>query len=560
MKKKEVISMKKNKLIALILAATMVTATSGCGFTGAANSTATSGAPQAASQATSAAKPVSDTITVYDTNEIRTLVQWDASDTNSFTILNNVSEGLYRLNAKNDPEPALASGYKVSDDKLTYTFTLRDNLKWSNGTALTAKDFAYSWLKQMSTDATNGYSFIMTDYIVNGEEYLAGKAKAADVGIKAVDDKTLEIKLKQPTPYFVRLTVLPMFFPLNEEYVKSQGAQFGLKAENMIYCGPYTLTTYDPASGSTLKKNDSYWDAANVKVPNVSVRIIKDASTALNAYKSGELSRVMLSSSDVPAMKSSSEFSTTNEFRTTYLQYNLKDKALSNKNIRLALGYAVDRKTLTDVVLADGSAPATGLIANSMYGDGTKSFRELNGDISSFDAAKAKEYWDKGVKELGSAPTLTLLTADDSITKTIATYVQDQFKKVLGADVKIDSKTTKARNQLMDDNNFQMAVTAWGADYDDAMTYMDLWTNGTPYRGNYKSDTYNALIADAKKQTDDAKRLQDMLTAEKTLIVDDAVVAPLYYRGAAYLTKSNVENLVTHPFGTPIEFKYATIK
>ncbi|WP_312692646.1 peptide ABC transporter substrate-binding protein [Caproiciproducens sp.] len=549
--------MKKSKLLALILAAAMVMTTSGCGFTGTASSTAaTSGTAQ--SQSTTPAS--NGTITVYDTNEIRTLVQWAASDNNSFTILNNVSEGLYRLNAKHEPEPALAESYKVSDDKLTYTFTLRDGLKWSNGTALTAKDFVFSWLKQMSTDATNGYSFIMTDYIVNGAEYLDNKAKAEDVGVKALDDKTLEVKLKQPTPYFVRLTVLPMFFPLNEEYVKSQGANFGLKADNMIYCGPYTLAAYDPASGSTLKKNDSYWDAANVKVPNVSVRIIKEQATALNAYKSGELSRVVLSSSDVPAMKSSAEFSSTSEFRTTYLQYNLTNKAVSNKNIRLALGYAVDRKTLTDVVLADGSAPATGLIANSMYGDGKKSFRELNGDITTFDAAKAKEYWDKGVKELGSAPSLTLLTEDDSVTKTVATYIQGEFKKNLGIDVKIDSKTKKAKNQLMDDNNFQMAITAWGADYDDAMTYMDLWTNGTPYRGNYKSEAYNSLIADAKKQIDDAKRLQDMLTAEKTLVSDDAVVSPLFYRGFAYLTKPNVENLVTHPFGPPIEFKYASLK
>lgn len=546
--------MKMKKLFALILVVATIFAMSGCNFSGSTSSTS------ATSQSTDTVKKADGTITVYDPNEIRTLVEWAASDNNSFIILNNVSEGLYRLNAKNEPEPALAASYKVSDDKLTYTFTLRDNLKWSNGTALTAKDFVYSWLKQMSTDATNGYSFIMTDYIVNGAEYLAGKASASDVGVKAVDDKTFQVTLKQPTPYFIRLTVLPMFFPLNEEYVKSMGDQYGLKAENMIYCGPYTLTTYDPAAGSTMKKNDSYWDAANVKIANVNFKIIKDQATALNAYKAGELSRVALSSADVASMKSSPEFSSTSEFRTTYIQYNLADKALSNKNIRLALSYAVDRKTLTDAILMDGSAPATGLIANSMYGDGTKSFRELNGDISAFDAAKAKAYWDQGVKELGSTPSLTLLIADDSLTKTIATFVQDQFKKVLNADVTIDSKTTKARNQLMDDNTYQMAITAWGADYDDAMTYMDLWTNGTPYRGNYKNDNYNSLIADAKKQTDDAKRLQDLLTAEKTLVSDDVVVAPLYYRGAAYLTKSNVHDLVVHPFGPPMEFKYAYIQ
>ncbi|HWR61065.1 MAG TPA: peptide ABC transporter substrate-binding protein [Clostridia bacterium] len=543
--------MKKWKRYVLSLVMVMVLAIGGCGFTS--TSTGTDAAAEGG-------KAANDTITVYDTNEIRTLTQWAASDNNSFTILNNVSEGLYRLNAKHEPEPALAESYTVSDDKLTYTFKLRKDLKWSNGTALTAKDFVYSWLKQMSVDATNGYSFIMTDYIVNGAEYLENKASAADVGVKAIDGTTFEVKLKQPTPYFVRLTVLPMFFPINEEFVKAQGDQYGLKAENMIYCGPYVLASYDPASGSTLKKNDSYWDAANVKVSNVSVRIIKDQSTALNAYKAGELSRVTLASSDVPAMKSNPEFTSTSEFRTTYLQYNLKDKALSNKNIRLALGYAIDRETLTGTILGDGSAPAAGLIANSMYGDGSKTFRELNADITVFDAAKAKEYWDKGVAELGGAPSLTLLTADDSVTKIVATYVQDQFKKNLGIDVTIDSKTSKARNQAMDDNNFQLAITAWGADYDDAMTYLDLWTNGTPYRGNYMKDAYNALIADAKKQTDDAKRLQDMLDAEKMLLNEDAVVSPLYYRGFANLTKANVVDLVTHPFGPPIEFKYASLK
>jgi oligopeptide transport system substrate-binding protein len=162
----------------------------------------TSGVPETAS----------GTITVYDTNEIRTLVQWAASDTQSFTVLNNVFEGLYRLGIDHQPEPALATGYTVSDDKLTYTFTLRDGIQWSNGTPITAKDFVFAWLKQMGPDATNGYSFIMNDYIVNGTEYNEGKVKAEEVGVKAIDDRTLEVDLKTPTPYFIRLTTLSMYF------------------------------------------------------------------------------------------------------------------------------------------------------------------------------------------------------------------------------------------------------------------------------------------------------------------------------------------------------------
>jgi oligopeptide transport system substrate-binding protein len=180
--------------------------------------------------------------------------------------------------------------------------------------------------------------------------------------------------------------------------------------------------------------------------------------------------------------------------------------------------------------------------------------------VSPFDAALAKEYWDKGVAELGFTPELVLLVADDSITRTVATFVQDQFRTVLGIEVVIDSKTSQARNQLMDNNDYQFAITAWGADYDDAMTYLDLWVNGSPYRGNYVSETYNALIADAKQQTDDAVRLQELLDAEKLLVDTDAVVSPLYFRGYALLTKSDVKGLITHPFGPPLELKYASFE
>ncbi len=507
-----------------------------------------------------AAQNTVDTVTIYDASEIRTLVQWDASDTQSFTILNNAFEGLYRLGVDHQPEPALATDYAISDDKLTYTFTLRDGIEWSNGTPITAHDFVFAWLKQMGPDATNGYPFIMTDYIVNGLEYNESKVPAEEVGVKALDDKTFEVKIKTPTPFFVRLTTLSMFFPLNEEFVTAQGDNYGVKAENMIYSGPYIITSYDPIVGTTLEKNEKYWDAENVAIQTFNVKIIKDQAAALNAYKAGELSRVALTSADVMTYKNDPEFLSVSQFRTTYLQYNTTAPELSNVNIRKALGLAIDRSILSNIILADGSAAAEGLVSFGVAGDGEKTFRELNGNLDPFDPTAAKEYWDQGVAEMGGAPNLVLLIADDTITKAIATFVQSQFKENLGIDVVIDSKTSKARNELMDNNNYQFAITGWGADYDDGMTYLDLWTNGTPYRGNYNNETYNEWIAAAKAETDDALRLQFMLDAERLLVETDAVISPLYYRGAAYLIKGNVEDLIVHPFGNPIEFKYAKIK
>ncbi|MDD3794766.1 MAG: peptide ABC transporter substrate-binding protein [Lachnospiraceae bacterium] len=490
--------------------------------------------------------------------EIKTLVPWAASEENAFLVTNQAQEGLFRMDAENKPQPALCDTYEVSDDKLTYTFHLRDGIKWSNGDPITAGDFVFSWLKQMSAEATNGYSFIMTDYIVNGQEYSEGTAEADTVGVKALDDQTLEVQLKNPTPYFTNLCTMIMFFPVDEAFYESVGDQYALAPDSMVYSGPFTITEYDPAVGATFVKNDNYWDKDNVQISNAKVRVMKDAAAAFNAYQAGELSYVKLDSANVIANQNSEEFSQTIDFRSTYIQFNLTDPVVGNVNMRQAISHAIEREALTGFILADGSAPGTGLIADGMAGNAEGTFRELNGDVTSFDVDLAKEYYDKAVAELGSAPAeVKLLVADDSVSKSVATFLQSELDKNLGLKVAIDTKTVQGRSELMDSNNYQFAVTAWGADYDDAMTYLDLWTNGTPYRGNYTNDDYNALIADAKSQTDDAVRLDDMLQAEKLLVADDAVVAPIFHRGSAALTKSNVKNLIIHPIGVPMEFKYA---
>lgn len=546
------------KLMSMFLASALLLAVlTGCGFTGSSTQSPSGGEGESGGS-------TRDTLVYYDSNEIRTLVQWAASDTQSFTILNNAFEGLFRLDANHEPQPALAESYTVSDDGLVYTFTLREGLQWSNGTPLTANDFVFAWLKQMSADATNGYNFIMTDYIVNGLEYGEGTATADQVGVKALDDRTLEVTIKNPTPYFLYLTTLSMYFPLNEEYVTEQGDNYGITADNMIYCGPYVITSYDPAVGTSMAKNETYWDAASVSIPKVEVKIIKDQSSALNTYLAGDLDKVNLSSADVPTYESNPEFHTVTEFRSTYLQFNLDDPAMANLNIRKALGYAIDRSILADTILADGSTAAEGLVSFGVSGNGTETFRELNGNLSPFDADLAKEYWAKGVEELGYEPELSMLIADDSATKQIATFVQSQFRDNLGIEVAIDSKTSKARNELMDNNNYQFAITAWGADYDDAMTFLDLWIasadtgKSTPYRGNYANPAYTDLITSAKADANSETRLQSLLDAEKLLVDTDAVISPLYFKGFAYLQRSDVQDLIVHPLGNPVEFKYAS--
>lgn len=546
------------KLIAGVLSAALIlTAATGCNsFTQ--NSGTGSQANSGAAKAT--------TINMYLNNEIPTLNQFAASDNIAFNVLNNISEGLYRLNTDNQPQPAMAKDCKVSDDKLTYTFTLRDGLKFSNGDAITSKTFKDTWIKQMAADAPNSYAFIMTDYIVNGQEYSEKKATVDQVGIETPDDKTLVVKLKAPTPYFLSLTTFIPYYAVDMSFYDKQGKNYGIGKDNLVYSGPYMISQYDAAAGVTLVKNPNYWDAANVKVDTVSIKIIKEQSTALNLYKAGQLSRVQLTATDVPAYKDSKELVTHSIYRTNFVQFNTTAEGTKNANIRKALSMAIDNNTLASTILNNGSEAANGVVPKAMSSGVTgKLIGALQGTMKTFDAAKAKEYWEKGVAELGGkAPQLSLVLDDDTENKDVGTFLQSQFKSVLGIDVKLDSKTKEARRALMKASTYQMGLNAWGADYDDPMTYLQLWTdNKNGFRGNFKdtdaANSYAALVKQAYGEKDYAKRADLMVQAEKSLVVDQAVVAPLYYMGSAYLVKPNVKNLV-EPNSGILELKYATVQ
>ncbi|MDR3174559.1 MAG: peptide ABC transporter substrate-binding protein [Treponema sp.] len=499
-------------------------------------------------------------ISLYTEREYRTLNQLTGSDQNLFEVLGNVSEGLYRTDANHQPVPALATGHEISPDGLVYTFHLRSGLKWSNGVPLTAKDFVYSCLKLVE-NPEDSYGFIVTDYVVNALEYQEGKVRADQVGIKALNDLTLQVTLKAPTAYFILLTTMPMYYPLNEDFVESKGDNYAATAADLLYCGPFKITEFDLAAGVKLVKNPDYWDAANVKLDAVEFRVIKDQSAALNAYEAGEIDQVNLTAQNIPSFKNSPEVTTYSDFRNNYLQFNTINPEM-NPNIRKALSFAVDRELLVSTVIANGSVAAGGIVSHGVSGDGKKTFRQLNGNVSAFDAAKAKQYWAAGVAELGGkAPQLTMLCMDDSMTKDLATFVQDQYRRNLGIEVTISPSTQRARNDIMQTNpEYDFAISAWGADYDDAMTYLDLWTSGTGYRGNYNNPDYNKMIADAKAEPDPAKRLSVMLRAEKKLIEEDMVVTGIYDRGFTTMTKKWVKGVIHHPVGQPLDLKWAYIE
>lgn len=495
-------------------------------------------------------------------NDIPDLNQVTTTDGISFDILNNIMEGLYRLDENNDPQPAMAESVDISEDKLTYTFHLRDGIKWSNGEDVTAHDFIYSWLRALHPDTSGSYSFIIADYVKGAEDYANGEGAAEDVAITAEDDQTLVVELNEPTPFFLGLTAFVTYFPLNEAFIEEVGEQFALNNESTLYNGPYVLSEYDQAVGVTMQKNEHYWDFDNVDVDEVSLKVIKEKSTELNLYESGELDRITLSSNDVDEFKDSEEFGTLTEFTSWYLQFNLGKAPFDNENIRKAFQLAFDPEVLVKNVLNNGSTPAYALLPPDMQGVDDQSFLELSGEVISPDYDQAKTYLEKGIEEIGGElPAIEILTADDTVAKDGATFIQSQVKENLGVDISIATKPYSGRLDAMREDDYQFAISKWGADYNDAMSYLDLWVGDpiAPFRGNYHNPEYMDIVYQAKEEKDEEKRIDMLIEAQRILLEEDAVLGPMYYEGAAYLQKSNVENLVFHPYGARLDLKYVTI-
>ncbi|MEK5392833.1 peptide ABC transporter substrate-binding protein [Margalitia sp. FSL K6-0131] len=490
---------------------------------------------------------------IPDLNQVKT------TDGTSFTILNNTLEGLYRLDQNNQPQPAMAKSVDISDDKLTYTFHLRDGIKWSNGDPVTAADFKYSWLKALDPNTASQYAFIIAQFVKGAADYNAGKADASAVAVEAKDDKTLIVTLNQPTPFFLSLTAFVTYFPLNQKFVEKVGFdKFALTADSILYNGPYVITSYDQAKGVTLKKNDKYWDKKNVQVQTVNMDVIKEASTALNLYESGKLDKVYLSSSDVNSYKDKDGFGTETMFRTYFTQVNIKKKPFDNQKIRKAFQLAVEPKILTDTILNNGSLPATGLVPAGMNGTDGKTYRELAGDVFKPDLAKAKELLAEGIKESGPLPKIELMVSDDSVSKDTATFLQSEYKKNLGVDVSIVTKPFSGRLEAMRNGDFTLAVNRWGADYNDPLTFMYEWDNpSTQSRGNYNSKEYNALVDGAQVEKDENKRIDMFVQAEK-LLIEDGNMTPLYFDGRAYMINPKVKGLKIAP-GATLELKYVKI-
>ncbi|TGE66832.1 peptide ABC transporter substrate-binding protein [Weissella confusa] len=483
-----------------------------------------------------------------------------------FDALQATGDGLYRNDKSGKPALALAESVEKSEDGLSLTFKLRSGLQWSNGDALTAHDFVYGWQRTNDPKTASQYAYLFSG-IKNADAIQSGEnTDLSSLGVTAVDDTTLEVQLEKPMPQLESVLTMAPFYPQNQKFVEKVGKKYGTAAKYTLASGPYILKDWTGSNNKySLVKNSKYYDAAVVKTPKVVVQTIKDQNTGYNLYKSGKVDFTNLSPDQVKASKKNKAYKVIPQASTFYMEFNQKKvKALANEKIRQAISYSIDRKTLSDKILTGTATPATTFTSTKLAVDPNTNedfakAAEVKGAIA-YDKTKAKKLFKEGMKEAGVKKlTLQMVTDDTDGAKRTAQFLQSQMEKLDG--LKIDIKTVpfKQRLALSQEKKFDLVITAWGADYGDPSTFLDLYTKDSSFNnGSWDNAQYNELMQAAKTTdvNDDKKRYDDYKQAEQ--IIDKEVgVAPLYYRSYATLFRTSVKGVVMNPAGAPYDWKWA---
>ncbi|HJG05331.1 peptide ABC transporter substrate-binding protein [Ligilactobacillus agilis] len=498
----------------------------------------------------------------------------DISKATGYGQTGNVFESFYRLGKNGQPTAGLAKKATVSADGLTWTFTLR-NAKWSNGDQITAQDFVYSWRRSLTPKTASPYAYLFSG-VKNADAISKGKLPVEQLGIKALDNKTVEISLEKPIAYFKVLMAYPLFGPQNQKVVEKYGKKYATNSKYMVYSGPFVIKDWTGTSDKwSFQKNPNYWDKKQVKLDKISYKVVSNPNTGYELYQQDKLDMTPLSSQQVKNYKNSSEFKQYPYSYVAFLAYNFNatnaanKKALNNQNIRRALSLALDRKVLTKKVFGDGSQVPTGFVANDLAKNpqtGVDFAKEQAVTKTvAYDANLAKKYWRKGLAETGLKElTFNILASSDTPTNDALTqYLQSQYTKVLpGLKVKVQNIPGKSALERARKGEFDIYVSGWGGDFNDPITFLQIPLTGTSYNyGNYSNSEYDRLIAKATNEdaNDKLARWNDLVAAAK-LFNSQQGVSPLYQQTTAYLQKKRVKGIIHNTAGTQWNYKYAYLK
>jgi oligopeptide transport system substrate-binding protein len=479
-----------------------------------------------------------------------------SSDAGSLGAMGLIGEGLHYLAADDTYQLGLAESYTRSADGLTLTYKIRDT-KWSNGSPLTAHDFVYAWRRLGDPAIASPYKWLLnTAAIENSQEVIAGEKPLEALGVKALDDRTLQVTLSSPVAFIESLFTFSAFFPLKESFVKAQGAKFATSPETVLAIGPYKITRYEPnAEVVETVKNPLYYRAEAVKLEGIRYQTIKDLQQAALAYKSGIIDVLpRLAGEQIDLYRDDPEYHSELSGRVYYLTPNIKaNKYLANHNLRRALAVSIDRDALVKNIIRNGAAPAEYLVARGLAKapDDHSDFRDGEagvGDELHYNPAKGLEYWNAAKRELGvDKLSFSIIHEDGEFFVNVSQFIQAQLQSNLpGLSITILSMPKKGHTAKYDAGDFELALHRWGPDYRDPQTYTDLWLSDQhPSYSNKEYDIIATSAARGELARDPVKRFHELRRAEQ-IVLRDVGTIPLFQDGMASLLKSYVTGAEYH--------------
>lgn len=564
--------MKLKKVLALVLsAALVVSAFAGCGGNSSKTSTESIAASESSAESTeSTASGDSTPAASGDATATFTPKTVDAAKTISlnagmeptglntltstyaieFSLFKHMYENLVTLDDDDNTVPGAAESWDYDEDTLTYTFHLRKDGVWTNGDPVTAKDFEFAWSQALNPDVASDYAYFLY-FIKNAEKYFNGEVTWDEVGVKVVDDYTLEVTLEQPTPYALFLFSFGTLAPINQRFYEAVGADlYSTEAQYFCTNGPFALTEWSHNDKIVMQKNDAWHGAADVEVEEIDWKIITDANAALSSFLAGDLDMVGLGTGELikQATAAGATIQSYTDGTAFYIYFNNNDQYLSNVNLRRALFNAIDEQKEIDTVWQNDNEPMTSFTAPSVSATDGTSFAGKVGELyaPSRDQEKAKEYLATALSELGCtvddlSAHLSIDCGDSATSIAEASFYQEQWRQVLGIEVTVNSMITKQGSQNRKTGNYVMSVTGWSPDYNDPNTFLDLWvTDGGNNQTGFSNERYDELIDLASKETDLEKRESYFIECEQ-IIADQLPIGPAFWRAPSYACSDKIK-------------------
>lgn len=477
------------------------------------------------------------------------------------------AEGLMTKDREGRLIPGVAERYEVSEDGLTYRFYIRDNAFWSNGTPVTSDDFVFGWQRVVDPETASDGIFLFLNCfdMVGAKEAFFGEGSVEDLGIRAVTDKILEVKLNRPCPYLTDLLCSNIMFPCNREFYYKHKETYGKDSDSIISCGPFTVDYYEPLGMQLhLRKNEYYYDASYVQIPGINIQVLDDVQQLIMSFEKGEADMIPLSGEQLEVSEGDPRLVETPAKAIEYLLYNANNEAMSNKNIRRALTMTVNRKFIHDVFYSAGAYELTRLLPDKLFyepdGSDFAADQSKYDEYCDYDVKKAREYWNKGLEEMGvseiSAAVLT--TSNDNL---FLDVLKEEWENDLpGFTLTYRMVPAKAYVESLRNGDFDICVFGYSADYADPTTFLNLFKGGANANfGKYDNDKYNEILdmCESEPVANDPVKRMELLHQAEDVLIEDAAFAPLLSIGSAQLVSDRVHGVVFTPLAPMKNFKFA---